>query len=210
MYVKDELRPALDFINPLPVNGEELAFAIMNLIHRYLLEVRKEVSFAGIGDVYAALETVTSEFRRTVAAPYLMAKASKNGSVSSLDVPQEGDTSPNPSAPVDVSSLAAALVQALGKPLPGPIAAPKRRNKAARLPSASPSPEGSKAGPLGKGESRVLTGPIPGDTPGRDVVLKKSTGPFPPKGASIPRPGKDASPAEKAMYELAEGSQDEF
>jgi len=223
-YVKQELRTPLEFINPMPSNAGELNYAISHLLHRYITETKKGISYANVNEAVGVVVCALLEFYLTVVLPYEREKRAENGPVTDLDQSDKvfgnggSPTVVQPDQPgVNVDALAAALVQALGKPLPGPVPEPKARRKGKSATATTPAPVATEAtsaeAPLQKGESRVLTGPIPGDTPGKEarpVFVSGKPGVWPSGTPPVQPPGKDASAAEKALYALAEGNEDEF
>lgn len=223
-YVKADLRVPLEFINPMPSNAGELNYAISHLVHRYITETKGGVSYANVNEAMGVLACVQAEFYRTVVAPYENTKAVEHGSVTDLDVNffreliatpgamqviRQGDGAAPHSGqpPIDVVSLADALAAALMRPRG---AVPPKQVRTPKAPAA-PAPDPSKGVQvtLKPGQSRVLTGPIPDPSQGiaPPVPITQRT---PPRGPVTPKPGPDASPGEKALYELAEGETDEF
>jgi hypothetical protein len=138
-YVKEELRTALEFLNPMPSNAGELNYAISHLCHRYIVETRKGVSYANCNEVMGVLDCAKLEFYRTVVAPYEDVKMAENGPVSALDAPfleaLAADVRNIDQPHMDPDALVAAISDAV-KSVLGPAkqpatAAPVAENKSA-------------------------------------------------------------------------------
>lgn len=201
-YIKEELRIACDFLNPTPANPGELNFAISSLIHKYVAS--KSMSYDTVNAVAGVLSCVEQEFYRTVVAPYENIKAKENGPVSDLDKPFFESPTNAPTPGVDITTLAAAIVGAMkaADTVKVDVAAVAKATVTGRKTKKAVQPV--QEATLKPGEARVLQGPIPGDTPaaGRGSAPPRVVAPV---SERLPPPGKDATPGEKALYELAEG-----
>jgi hypothetical protein len=164
------------------------------------------------------------EFYRTVVAPYENVKAAENGYVSELDktfFESLGAARPavayDPDLYIERLEKTIAGLLAMQKPAKQPATRAPRKARGApetqavpgQAAQAEPAKQPATGAPLKPGETRVLTGPIPGDIPAGKEVTKAPVK-APPVGHKPPPPGPNATPGERALYAMSEGDDDEF